>query len=200
MPPKKGADKEHADKKPAKTDKQKKAEAEMMKALATQYNGVLSPDDLKGMKDIFDSYDKKNEGFIKLSLLGNILRTIGFNPIESDVQRAIRDFDPQKTDQIKFPDYVAAVLSIPTSVTDKDIIPAFQKFDPDNRGLLEADEILKSLTNVGEKLDETEATAFKESLTINEHGLFDYNEFFLKFTQPPETKTKKKGKKKKKKK
>ncbi|CAF5175226.1 unnamed protein product, partial [Rotaria magnacalcarata] len=47
MPPKKGADKEHADKKPAKTDKQKKAEAEMMKALATQYNGVLSPDDLK---------------------------------------------------------------------------------------------------------------------------------------------------------
>ncbi|CAF3334905.1 unnamed protein product [Rotaria sp. Silwood1] len=49
MPPKKGNDKEHADKKPAKTDKQKKAEAEMMKNLTTQYNGVLSPDDLKGM-------------------------------------------------------------------------------------------------------------------------------------------------------
>jgi hypothetical protein len=53
-------------------------------------------------------------------------------------------------------------------------------------------------------------------MNINEVGLFDYNgkmifsfllisiiyflEFFLKFTQPPETKTKKKGKKKKKKK
>ncbi|CAF3347369.1 unnamed protein product [Rotaria sp. Silwood1] len=200
MPPKKGNDKEHADKKPAKTDKQKKAEAEMMKNLTTQYNGVLSPDDLKGMKDIFDTYDTKNEGFIKASLLGNILRTIGFNPIESDVQRAINEVDSQKTDQLKFPDYVRAVLSIPTSVTDKDIIPAFQVFDTEKRGLLEVDEILKSLTNVGEKLDEIEANAFKESININELGLFDYNEFFLKFTQPPETKTKKKGKKKKKKK
>ncbi|CAF2360968.1 unnamed protein product [Rotaria sp. Silwood2] len=200
MPPKKGNNKEHADKKPPKTDKQKKAEAEMMKNLTVQYNGVLSPDDLKGMKDIFDTYDTKNEGFIKTSLLGNILRTIGFNPVESDVQRAMKEVDPQKTEQLKFPEYVSAVLSIPTSVTDKDIIPAFQVFDTERRGLLEADEILKSLTNVGEKLDEIEANAFKESININELGLFDYNELFLKFTQPPETKTKKKGKKKKKKK
>ncbi|CAF3911945.1 unnamed protein product, partial [Rotaria magnacalcarata] len=45
MPPKK--EKEHATKKPPKTDRQKKAEAEMMKTLITQYNGVLSSDDLK---------------------------------------------------------------------------------------------------------------------------------------------------------
>ncbi|CAF0855311.1 unnamed protein product [Rotaria sordida] len=175
MPTKKGNDKEHVDKKPAKTDKQKKAEAEMMKNLTAQYNGVLSPDDLKGMKDIFDTYDTKNEGFIKTSLLGNILRTIGFNPIESDVQRVTKEVDPQKTDQLKFPEYVSAVLSIPTSVTDKDIIPAFQLFDAEKRGLLEADEILKCLTNVGEKLDEVESNAFKENMNINELGLFDYN-------------------------
>ncbi len=128
-------------------------------------------------------------------------------------------FFSQETDQLKFPEYVIAVLSIPKGVTDKDIISAFQVFDPDKRGLLEADEILKSLTNVGEQLDEIEVNTFKENMNINEVGLFDYNgtrkkkqkdvfslklfiflEFVLKFTQPPETKTKKKGKKKKKKK
>jgi len=127
------------------------------------------------MKDIFDTYDTKNQGFIKTTLIGNILRTIGFNPLESDIQRATREVDPQKTDQLKFPEYVTAVLSIPTAVTDKDIIPAFQVFDPDKRGLLEVDEILKSLTNVGEKLDQEEVTAFKENMNINELGLFDYN-------------------------
>lgn len=70
---------------------------------------------------------------------------------------------------------MAAVLSIPTRVLDKDIIPAFQVFDPDKRGLLEADEILKSLTNIGEKLDELEVNTFKENMSINEVGLFDYN-------------------------
>jgi Ca2+-binding EF-hand superfamily protein len=58
---------------------------------------------------------------------------------------------------------------------DKDIIPAFQVFDSDKRGLLEADEILRSLTNVGEKLDEIEAATFKENMNINDVGLFDYN-------------------------
>jgi len=47
-----------------------------------------------GMKDVFDTYDTKNQGFIKTSLLGNILRTIGFNPIESDIQRATQEVDP----------------------------------------------------------------------------------------------------------
>ena len=60
-------------------------------------------------------------------------------------------------------------------MTDKDIIPAFQVFDTEKRGLLEVDEILKSLLTVGEKLDELEANTFKENLTINEQGLFDYN-------------------------
>ena len=47
------------------------------------------------MKDVFDANDAQNQGFIKTSLLGNILRTIGYNPIETDVQRAIKEFDPQ---------------------------------------------------------------------------------------------------------
>ena len=105
-------------------------------------------------------------------------------------------------------------MSIPTSVTDHDILPAFQVFDADKIGVLEAEVILKSLTNVGEPLTDVEAKAFKDSMKINEQGQFDYSgrlpsdadgshrsvrlEFFLKFTQP--AKTKKKGKKKGKKK
>jgi Ca2+-binding EF-hand superfamily protein len=47
------------------------------------------------MKDIFDTYDTKSQGFIKTSLIGNILRTLGFNPLESEIQRATREVDPQ---------------------------------------------------------------------------------------------------------
>ncbi|CAF1603340.1 unnamed protein product [Rotaria magnacalcarata] len=195
MPPKK--EKEHATKKPPKTDRQKKAEAEMMKTLITQYNGVLSSDDLKGMKDVFDIYDTKSQGIIKTSSLGTILRKLGFNPLESDVQRVIKEVDPKNTDQLKFPEYVSAVLNIPTSVTDKDIIPAFQVFDIENVGLLEAEDMLKQLSNIGEQLNEIESKTFKDNMNINEKGLFDYNEFFLKFTQPAAPKKKKKGKKKK---
>lgn len=54
------------------------------------------------MKDIFDAHDTKNQGFIKTSLLGNILRTIGFNPLESDIQRATREVDPQSKTKTTF--------------------------------------------------------------------------------------------------
>ncbi|CAF0974970.1 unnamed protein product [Adineta steineri] len=194
MPKEKGK----APKKPAKTDKQKKAEAEMMRKVVGQYNGVLSKEDIIGMKEIFDTYDGDNQGFIKASNLGLILRTLGFNPRDSDLQRVGKEYDPERTDRLKFPEFVASILSIPTTITDKEIIPAFQVFDLEKRGVLEADEILKCLTNVGEMLDEAEAKAFKDNLKPDDLGLFNYTDFVLKFTEPK--KKKKKGKKKGKKK
>ena len=47
------------------------------------------------MKEVFDTYDTTSQGVIKASLLGKILRTLGFNPRESDVQRALKEVDPQ---------------------------------------------------------------------------------------------------------
>lgn len=191
--------KEHDKKKPPKTDRQKKAEAEMMKTLTAQYNGTVTPEDLRGMKDVFDNYDTNGQGIIKTSQFGKILRLLGLNPLESDIQRITKEVDPQNLDQMKFPQYVAAFLSVPSTVTDNDILPAFQVFDTEKRGVIEGDEILKSLTNVGETLNEAEAKAFRDNLNMNDLGLFDYSEFFLKFTQPAKPKGKKKGKKKKKK-
>lgn len=76
---------------------------------------------------------------------------------------------------MKFPQYVAAFLSVPNAVTDNEILPAFQVFDPDKRGVIEGDEILKSLTNVGEALNEAEAKAFRDNINMNDLGLFDYS-------------------------
>lgn len=47
------------------------------------------------MKEIFDTYDTNNVGFIKASTLGLILRTLGFNPREADLQRVAREYDPE---------------------------------------------------------------------------------------------------------
>jgi len=70
---------------------------------------------------------------------------------------------------------VIGFTSIPSTVIDQDILPAFQIFDPDKCGLIEADEMLKHLTNIGEQLNEIEAKTFKDNMIINEQGLFDYN-------------------------
>jgi Ca2+-binding EF-hand superfamily protein len=52
------------------------------------------------MKEVFDTYDTSNQGFIKTSLLGKILRTLGLNPLESDIQRITKEIDPQSNFKI----------------------------------------------------------------------------------------------------
>lgn len=76
---------------------------------------------------------------------------------------------------MKFPAYVNAFLSVPSTVTDADILPAFRVFDPQQQGLIEAETIMKSLTTVGEALTEAEAKTFQDNLRLNEQGQFDYN-------------------------
>ena len=53
------------------------------------------------MKEVFDTYDKQNAGHIKPSLLGKILRTLGFNPLESDIERVIKEVDPDRKNFVK---------------------------------------------------------------------------------------------------
>lgn len=77
-------------------------------------------------------------------------------------------------DMLKFPEYVFACMNIPSSVTDQDIIPAFQVFDTEDRGLLDADEMIKSLASIGEQLNEIEAKTFRDNMKIDENGLFNY--------------------------
>jgi Ca2+-binding EF-hand superfamily protein len=52
------------------------------------------------MKEIFDTNDTSNQGFIKASTLGLILRTLGFNPRESDLERVRKEFDPDSKTEI----------------------------------------------------------------------------------------------------
>ena len=54
------------------------------------------------MKEAFDTYDTKNQGIIKTSLLGKILRTLGFNPLESDIQRVTKEIDPKSKKTVVF--------------------------------------------------------------------------------------------------
>ena len=50
-----------------------------------------------GMKDVFDNYDTTGQGIIKTSQFGKILRLLGLNPLESDIQRITKEVDPQST-------------------------------------------------------------------------------------------------------
>ena len=144
-----------------------------------------------GMKDVFDTSDTAGQGIIKASEFDQILRLLSLNPLESGIQRITKKIAPQSNycrnmriksiskrfffsvdlDQMKLPQYVTAFLSVPNAVTD--ILSVFQVFDPDKRGVIEGDEIMKSLTNVGEPLNEVEAEAFRDNLITNDLGLFD---------------------------
>jgi Ca2+-binding EF-hand superfamily protein len=46
------------------------------------------------MKDVFDKYDKHGQGIIKTSQFGTILRRLGLNPLESDIERVCKELDP----------------------------------------------------------------------------------------------------------
>ncbi len=54
------------------------------------------------MKEVFDTYDTRSQGIIKVNLLGKIFRTIGFNPLESDIQRVIKEIDPHSKTKTRF--------------------------------------------------------------------------------------------------
>ena len=53
----------------------------------------LSKDQIKKFKEYFALFDKDGDGIIKSKEVGTVIRAIGFNPLEQEVQDAVKQYD-----------------------------------------------------------------------------------------------------------
>ncbi|XP_046856102.1 myosin-2 essential light chain-like [Xenia sp. Carnegie-2017] len=71
----------------------------------------LSERDINALKDAIDLYDTMGDGKVDSSALADILRAIGENPTESEVQKFLVQLDPSGNKRITHEDLIPIALS-----------------------------------------------------------------------------------------
>jgi len=129
-------------------------------------------------KEAFSLFDKDGDGTIDNEELGTVLRSLGNQPTDEDVEDMIREADKDGNGTIDFGEFIEMM---PTQERDEnaeeEMLEAFRVFDTDGNGSITADELRQIFNNLGEKLTDDEISDMIEEADTDGDGEINYQEF-----------------------
>merc|ERR1712006_26681 len=112
----------------------------------------FTDEEKKDFRKNFNLFDKKRTGAIPIADMGTVLRSLGQNPTEAELQALMEEVDKDKSGTIEFDEFVD--LMSRTNKTqeqmEEEIKNAFLTFDADGSGFITRDELIKTLTTMGD--------------------------------------------------
>ena len=107
--------------------------------------------------EAFSLFDKDGDGKITAKELGTVMRSLGQNPTESELQDMMNEVDADGNGTIDFSEFITMMgRKMKDTDSEEEIREAFKVFDKDGNGYISQAELRHVMANLGEKLTEEE--------------------------------------------
>lgn len=138
----------------------------------------LTDEQIAEFKEAFSLFDKDGDGTITTKELGTVMRSLGQNPTEAELQDMINEVDVDGNGTIDFPEFLTMMArKMKDTDSEDEIREAFKVFDKDANGLISATELRHVMTNLGEKLTDEEVDEMIREADVDGDGQINYEEF-----------------------
>ena len=126
--------------------------------MATQ-DKQLTDEQIAEFKEAFSLFDKDGDGTITTKELGTVMRSLGQNPTEAELQDMINEVDADGNGTIDFPEFLTMMArKMKDTDSEDEIREAFKVFDKDGNGFISAAELRHVMTNLGGKFGDGSIT------------------------------------------
>lgn len=129
-------------------------------------------------KEAFIQFDKDGTGKISTRELGAVMRALGQNPTESELQDMIAEIDNDPNGQIDFNEFCSMMAKqMRETDTEEEMREAFKIFDRDCDGFISPAELRFVMINLGEKVTDEEIDEMIREADFDGDGMINYEEF-----------------------
>ena len=105
--------------------------------------------------EAFNLFDKDCDGNIDIKELVTVMRTLGYNPNQEELDDIIKTFDVDKSGTIDKEEFINLLTTkIKEQKDDKDLLEIFNMFDKDRDGLISEKDINYIIDEIGEDFGE----------------------------------------------
>lgn len=136
----------------------------------------LSESEMADFQDTFLLFDRKGDGKIETSQIGEVLRALNLNPTEAEVGKYQSEIGADK--RIPFNEFLPVYQALgkaKAQIQPEDIIEGLKVFDKEGNGLINSAELRHILTSLGERLKDEEVEQLFQG-NEDQHGNINYEE------------------------
>uniref|UniRef100_A0A8C2V4R1 EF-hand domain-containing protein n=1 Tax=Chinchilla lanigera TaxID=34839 RepID=A0A8C2V4R1_CHILA len=144
----------------------------------------LNEEQVAEFKEAFSLFAKDGDGTITTKELGTVMRSLGQNPAEAELQDAINEVDADDNGTIDFPEFLTMMArKMKDTDSKEEIREAFLVFDKEGNGYISVAELSQVMTNLGEKLTDEEADEMIREADTDGERQVNHEEFIQMMTQ-----------------
>nr|VDD12851.1 unnamed protein product [Brassica rapa] len=126
----------------------------------------------------WDRFFDLDFGCITTKELGTVMRSLGQNPTEAELQDMINEVDADGNGTIDFPEFLNLMAKkMKDTDSEEELKEAFRVFDKDQNGFISAAELRHVMTNLGEKLTDEEVEEMVREADVDGDGQINCEEF-----------------------
>ncbi|XP_005109619.1 calmodulin [Aplysia californica] len=149
---------------------------------------VISEEEKKEIKEAFAILDDDGDGKLSLDEMKTLLQSQFMVFTDTQVEDAVRELDEDGSGSIEYDEFeryvIANNLSKPTAEEfGSEMKDAFEMFDTDNDGYIDAGEFKTFMQTLGDKMTDDEVMEMMKEADQNGDGKIDYQEFCAHMTK-----------------
>jgi len=131
------------------------------------------------IQNAYNTIDTDADGIILTSEMGTLLRHLGQNPSDAELQDMINEVDADGSGSIEFPEFLWMMAKKASDLAaEDDIREAFRVFDRDGNGHISKEEMKAVMMNIGETVTDEECQQFILDADLDGDGKINYEEFY----------------------
>ncbi|CAG9988679.1 unnamed protein product [Clonostachys byssicola] len=133
---------------------------------------------ISDLKEIFDLFDQDNDGQITAAELGEVMRALGQNPTESELQTIIDEADLDNNGALEFSDFVRLMADKAKPTTpDDELWEVFVMLDRNGDGRVSKEELREAMAVLAKGVSEADLNEMLQAADEDDDGHISYEEF-----------------------
>ena len=138
----------------------------------------LTEEQVKEFKEAFSLFCRDGGSYIVTTDLGTVMRSLGQNPTEAEVQDMVNEVDIDGNGTVDFPEFLTMMARKMKDIDiESEILEAFKVFDKNGDGLISASELRHIMSSLGEKLTAEEVEEMMREAEVDDKGHVNYESF-----------------------
>ncbi|XP_069114951.1 calmodulin-like [Argopecten irradians] len=143
----------------------------------------LTDDQIAEFKEAFSLFDKKGDGTITTKELGTVMRSLGQNPTDAELEDMVNEVDADGNGAIDFPEFLTMLArKMKDGDNEDELRETFKVFDRDGSGFIGVVELRRVMSDLGEKLTDEEVDEMIREADMDGDGQVNYEEFVSMMT------------------
>jgi len=139
---------------------------------------TLTKEQLKDFREVFNLFDKDNDGRLSASELSKVFNALGVIIGADNVKKMIENVDSDKSGAVEFEEFVSVMkLQSKSPREEAHLLAAFKMYDKNSDGFITKQELQVTMEECGEKLTDKEAQTMIDQADTDHDGRVNYREF-----------------------